>query len=336
MSVSVYLDLLDQFTNTRALSLFHNRMWQSKNSEVHVHLVQHCLLVTWLVTCVTADNGFPRFIMCRFIFNVEVCAVIRWTCLGCSCFNNWLHRSIMLNSFFMKRTCFELLGTGRFSSTWLDPWVGSNNGLHRSIGSNNGLPRSIIQRFVSFPLLKRPSFVIIPLWVACWVRAFNKLFMIIVRCGLLVAADNGLPRSLLSQRSHSKDFDFHGFSSPSLLNKGWYVWWHPYNNAHHWSRFCCDRSHRSIMIWVWSWFDWELLSCCTTCPFWSLSIFWTQFSLPFMFQGDLWWRPRWHVYFFVYDFSSFHPNNFRNIRSWECFAKNESVRSCLIELQSIP
>ena len=33
-------------------------------------------------------------------------------------------------------------------------------------------------------------------------------------------------------------------------------------------------------------------------------------------------------------FSSFHPNNFRNTISWECFVKNDSVRSCLIELQS--
>ena len=68
--------------------------------------------------------------------------------------------------------------------------------------------------------------------------------------------------------------------------------------------------------------------------FWSLSIFWTQFSFPVMFQGDLWRRPRWRVYFFVYDFSSFHPNNFRDTISWEYFVKNDRVRSSLIELQS--
>ena len=39
MSVRVVLDLLDQFTNTRVLSLFHNRMWQSRYSEVDVNLV---------------------------------------------------------------------------------------------------------------------------------------------------------------------------------------------------------------------------------------------------------------------------------------------------------
>ena len=82
MSVRVVLDLLDQFANTRIISLFHIRMWQSKYSEINVHLVQHWVLLTWLVTCVKADTGF-------------------------------LH-SIMLNSFFMNRTCFDLLGTGRF------------------------------------------------------------------------------------------------------------------------------------------------------------------------------------------------------------------------------
>ena len=66
----------------------------------------------------------------------------------------------------------------------------------------------------------------------------------------------------------------------------------------------------------------------------SLSNFWTQFFHPVMFQGNLWRRTRWHTYLLVYDFSSFHPNNFRNTKSWKCFVKNDSVRSCLIELQS--
>ena len=56
MSIWVVLGLLNQFTNTIALSLYHNRMWQSKNSEVHVHLVLHCLLVTWFVK---VYNGLP-------------------------------------------------------------------------------------------------------------------------------------------------------------------------------------------------------------------------------------------------------------------------------------
>ena len=66
-----------------------------------------------------------------------------------------------------------------------------------SLKGYNGLPRSIIHRRVSFPLLRKPSLVIIPLWVAYWERVFNKLFVIMVRCGLSVAADNGPPRSFI-------------------------------------------------------------------------------------------------------------------------------------------
>ena len=38
--------------------------------------------------------------------------------------------------------------------------------------------------------------------------------------------------------------------------------------------------------------------------------------------------------FFLYDFSSFHPNNFRNTISWKSFLKNDCIRSSLIECQS--
>ena len=99
MSVRVVLNFLNQFSNTRALSLLHNRMWQSRNSEVHVHLVQYSLLVTCFVT---VYNGLPRSIMCRLIFNVEALAVIRRTCLECSCSNKGLLRSIMCNSLHEK------------------------------------------------------------------------------------------------------------------------------------------------------------------------------------------------------------------------------------------
>ena len=92
---------------------------------------------------------------------------------------------------------------------------------------------------------------------------------------------------------------------------------------------------RSIMIWFWNWLvrleTFELLH---NLSFWSLSVFWTQFSFPIMTQGDIWRKPRWHIYLLVYDFSSFHPNNFRNTISWKCIVKNDGVRSSLIELQS--
>ena len=70
---------------------------------------------------------------------------------------------------------------------------------------------------------------------------------------------------------------------------------------------------RSIMIWVWIWLvRLETFGLLSKFSPWSLTIFWIQFFHPIMFQGDLRWSPRWHVYFLVYDFSSFHPNNFRD------------------------
>ena len=77
------------------------------------------------------------------------------------------------------------------------------------------------------------------------------------------------------------------------------------------------------------WFDWKLPDKLP--DFWSLSMFWTQFSLPFVFQWDLWRRSRWHVYFFEKDFSSFHSNNFRHTISWKCFLKDDTIRSSFIE-----
>ena len=76
MSVKVVVDLLDQFTDTRVLSSFHNRMWQFKYSEVNVHLVQHRLLVI----CITANNGFLHSIMICLVSNVHLtCAVLSST-----------------------------------------------------------------------------------------------------------------------------------------------------------------------------------------------------------------------------------------------------------------
>ena len=64
------------------------------------------------------------------------------------------------------------------------------------------------------------------------------------------------------------------------------------------------------------------------------SNFWTQLLHPIMFHGNHWRRSMGRIYFFVYDFYSFHPNNFRDTTSWECFVKDDCVRSRLIELQS--
>ena len=40
--------------------------------------------------------------------------------------------------------------------------------------------RSLVCLKISFPFLRRPSAVVIPLWVSCWREAFHKLLMVIV------------------------------------------------------------------------------------------------------------------------------------------------------------
>ena len=117
----------------------------------------------------------------------------------------------------------------------------------RSSRSYIGSPWSFAHLSITFPLLRRPTMVIIPLWVACWWRTFNKLFMIMVKCSLSIAADIGSPRSFLFFSIHTPGILI---SLNSLLqaywSRGWYVRRHPCNKAHHWSRFCCD----SFFSWI--------------------------------------------------------------------------------------
>ena len=72
------------------------------------------------------------------------------------------------------------------------------------------LLRSITHRSVSFPLLRRPSFVIAPPRVACWVRASNNL---------LVAVDNGLPRSIIFLSFRTPGARTFFASSPGFLTQ---------------------------------------------------------------------------------------------------------------------
>ena len=118
---------------------------------------------------------------------------------------------------------------------------------------HNGLPRSITHRSVSFPLLRRPSLVIIPLWVACWEGAFNRLFMIIVRRGFWVAAHNGFPPSILSLSFRTWGTLTFITSFPrTFWCRRWQSWGSLWNQTHHWSWLCCD-----------SFFTWFFL-----CSFW--------------------------------------------------------------------
>ena len=107
-----------------------------------------------------------------------------------------------------------------------------------SLRCYNGLPRSIIHRFISFPLLRRPNFLIIPPWVACWVRAFIKLF---------VAVYNGSHRSIIFLSFRTPwALTFIAFLHRAFWRRRWQSWGSPCNKAHHWPRLRCD----SFFIWI--------------------------------------------------------------------------------------
>ena len=104
--------------------------------------------------------------------------------------------------------------------------------------------RSLVCFNVSFTLLRRPSAVVIPRWVACWREAFHKLLMVIVIGSFeLVYADIRSPRSLLLLSNWTPGILTSITSLPrAYWSRGWYVRRRPCNKIHHWSRFCCPES----------------------------------------------------------------------------------------------
>ena len=53
----------------------------------------------------------------------------------------------------------------------------------------------------------------------------------------------------------------------------------------------------------------------------NLNNFWIQFFYPNMSQGNFWRHSRWFKFFFVYDFSNFHPDNFRGKKAGSVFQR---------------
>ena len=102
--------------------------------------------------------------------------------------------------------------------------------------SDNGCHRSIINQFINFPLLRRPSFVIVPPWVACLVRALNKM------CGGTLTRDLCHSRQRVAPFNNLSQHFPHSFSSIRLSDaKDDRVEGSPCNQTrHHWPRLCCD------------------------------------------------------------------------------------------------
>ena len=92
--------------------------------------------------------------------------------------------------------------------------------------------------------LRRPSFIIVPFWVACWVRAFSKSVVValLVTC---VTANNGFHRSITFLSLHTqKTLTL----SRAFWCRRWQSWVGPCNQTHHWSWLCCDSFFTCIFL----------------------------------------------------------------------------------------
>ena len=82
--------------------------------------------------------------------------------------------------------------------------------------------------------------------------------------------------------------------------------------------------------WLLNWFsNWLMFNCRTR-------LIISFGPIEIVFQRDLWWWSRRHVWFLIQNFSSLQSHNFWNTISWKCSLKNNCVRSSLIECQSLP
>ena len=184
-----------------------------------------CLFRTWSFTLLKNDLdpiGNSKF--CFVVSNDE----LLWHCSSMRADNGCL-RSIM-SFFFFQNNVLGLL----MRETWLELVCPCRR-------SDNGFLRSIIHQFISFPLLRRPSFVIVPPWVACWVRAFNKLFVVVHWLMTCVAVDNRLTRSILFLSFRTPGtLTFIAFLLRAFWRRRWQSWGSPCNKTHHWPWLRCD------------------------------------------------------------------------------------------------
>ena len=110
---------------------------------------------------------------------------------------------LLENRYRVSPVCHEALPhsqrIARVPSWWVSSWEKPGRISRVALQEfSSGRPRSLVHLSISFPLLRRPSTVIIPLWVACWGETFHKLLMImVVESFLSIDADIRSPLSLL-------------------------------------------------------------------------------------------------------------------------------------------
>ena len=238
----------------------------------------------WPCSSLRTNNGLPRSIMSFFFFPNNVLGLLMresWLELVCPCLraNSGCLRSI-INIETWHRHGRGIIFSILSSLTWCCCrwWRRRAWRRYRTMPLLSWRCHwSWIRWFLSFPLLRRSSFVIIPSWVACWVRAFNKFLVMMARRGSWVAAHNGLLRSIifLSFRTPGTQTPI-AFLFRAFWRRRWQSWGSPCNKTHHRLRFCCD-----------SFFPWILLrSFChpfrTYCRTEMANVEQTQKIIPFV------------------------------------------------------
>ena len=110
-----------------------------------------------------------------------------------------------------------------------------------------------------------------------WVRAFNKLLVVVPWRVICVTANNGCPRSII----------FLSFRTPGTLTfitslprafwcRRWQSWGSPCNQTYHWSWLCCD----SFFTWVFLRSFWH--HCRINCRTEMANVEQTQKMIPFV------------------------------------------------------
>ena len=127
-----------------------------------------CLFRTWSFTPIQKWSWFYR--------QFQFCFIASHEDIWRSC--HFLRINIIKSSWSITK-CLSVL-YGLRGSVEKNFFVIRSNFSFHSPRSFIRSPWSIVRRSLSFPLLRRPSTVVIQFWITCWREAFHDLLMIVM------------------------------------------------------------------------------------------------------------------------------------------------------------
>ena len=211
---------------------------------------------------------------CRFgwfsIFWINCRTLVLCACFTTECGNPGIRKSML--------TSFSIV------CSWLQsPW--STTGLtvlSRSVSSptlNVSLSwqERVWQSFGTFSVFVSTTSLLV---LSCAISTWRSLLSSVGRAWIPLVSTTGL--SIFFRRNSVFVLRIH----IDLLRTG------RFSSILHGSRVVINNgSPRSLTTWIWNWLV-RLENSRLLPNYWSLSMFWTQFTFPFVFQGNPWWRPR--------------------------------------------